>query len=663
MEGRSGHQRVRVEAWGSGTIRVRATMAEAWRPPAEELVLREPCTDGKSATRVTDAGFEVEAGNLTCRVETATGRLSFSRSGADAPLLEEVSGNPQYPFVWPLNRDFTARGGDLWRIEARFVAPAGERFLGLGQHRHGLWDQKGSVVDLFQRNGEINLPLLISDRGYGFLWLQPGVGRVELATNHTRWVAEGAYELDYLVFEGGPAQVLHDYARATGFPSAFPAWAAGFWQSKLRYRNQAEVLGVARKYHERGLPLAVIVVDFMHWEHQGDFDWDHAHWPDPAAMVRDLRAWGVETVVSIWPTAQPRSRNWTTLQDHGLLVGTRRGLEMVHHFTDAGELPDRVDLAYLDMSNGRTAAFLWEQVRSHYVAAGVKGFWLDTCEPEMFFYHHDHLRFSAGPGEAVANRYPFWHQNCFNHGLREAGEAAPLMLCRSAWIGSQRLGAAVWSGDIPSTWEMLAISVRAGLQMALSGIPWWTTDIGGFSGGDPEDPSFRELLLRWFAFGTFCPIMRLHGQREPVDADQLTGSDNEIWSFGSDAETVMTRYLHLRAALVPYILEEMEEVQRSGCPMMRPLVLDYQRERTAWECTDQYLFGRGLLVAPVTERGATSRNVWLPPGEEWTHAWSGERVDGGQIQRVKAPLMEIPVFLRTPWRERLLPLFATPGRT
>jgi alpha-D-xyloside xylohydrolase len=640
---RRGGQQLRVEPWGPGAIRVRASAGPLIRDDLPGCLL--PATACMASVRAQGGTLQLVVDGLVCSLETASGRLRF-HDAAGKLLCEEVPGNTEYPFVWPLARDFTHQGGELFRVEARFSAQPEERFHGLGQHRHGLWNQRGAVIDLFQRNGEVCIPLLISDRGYGLLWHNPGVGRVELATTGTRWVADAAHQLDYLVFAGDPAQVLARYADATGHPSEFPAWAAGFWQCKLRYRSQDELLGVAREHIRRGHPLAVIVADFMHWRYQGDFDWNRAQWPDPAAMCAELKGMGVELMASVWPTANPRSPNWQELRDQGLLVRTERGLEMIHHFSDTLDFPHRVDLAYLDATDPRARAWMWEKLKANYLAHGCRVYWLDTCEPEMYHYHFDNIRFHLGHGQAVASMYPLCHQQGVYEGLRASGEAAPLTLCRSAWAGSQRYGAAVWSGDIPSTWQMFRATVRAGLNVAFSGLPWWTTDIGGFSHGRNDDPAFRELLVRWFQYGAFCPLFRLHGNREPGVPGEICGGPNEVWSWGPEVEAILGTYLKLRERLRPYVMAAMREASRSGLPPMRPLALAFPGQRQAWDCDDQFLLGPDLLVAPVYEPGARTRHVWLPAGANWTEAWTGTVHQGGRDITVEAPLERIPLFLR-----------------
>jgi alpha-D-xyloside xylohydrolase len=241
--------------------------------------------------------------------------------------------------------------------------------------------------------------------------------------------------------------------------------------------------------------------------------------------------------------------------------------------------------------------------------------------------------------------------------MTEAGQPGTVLLCRSAWAGSQKYGAAVWSGDIPATWASLGQQVRAGLNIAMSGIPWWTTDIGGFHGGNASDPAYQELVIRWFQYGVFCPLFRLHGDREPrlPTGFEMTGGPNEVWSFGDVATPIIADTLRLRERLRPYIHEQMTVAHQSGLPPMRPLFVDYPDDAASWGTDDEFLLGPDILVAPVLGAGQMEREVYLPAGQDWTNAWTGETFDGGQTISVDAPIERIPVFTRS---EAVVPLVA-----
>ncbi|MEG0901519.1 MAG: glycoside hydrolase family 31 protein, partial [Clostridia bacterium] len=304
-----------------------------------------------------------------------------------------------------------------------------------------------------------------------------------------------------------------------------------------------------------------------------------------------------------------------------------------------------------DATNPDARDFVWKTVKMNYYDKGIRIFWLDEAEPECKVYDFDLYRYSTGPVLQVGNIYPVLYAKTFYDGMLEAGEKLPLNLLRCAWAGSQRYGALVWSGDIDTTFRTLREQFTTGLSMAMAGIPWWTTDIGGFHGGDQNDPAYRELLIRWFQFGAFCPVFRLHGDRlhgepsaNPAKAD--TGGPNEVWSYGEEAYEILKRYLFLREELKPYITSIMEEAHAHGAPVMRPLFYAFPKDAHAADVEDQYLFGPDLLVAPVMELGLRKRPVYLPMGAEWMEASTGKEYKGGQTVEADAPLSVIPVFVR-----------------
>ncbi|WP_019853936.1 glycoside hydrolase family 31 protein [Actinopolyspora mortivallis] len=647
LEVRVRHEVIRIEPWGRDSLRVRVARHRVTDDVPGALLPPEPVVVD---TETGPDGGRIVNGALAAEVElvpTDTGVvavLTFRRGDTGEELLAEQRAH----FWWPGPRLFLGQDGGYGRWEQRFHAYEDEKLFGLGQHPHGRLDQKGLVLDLVQRNGEVSIPFLVSSRGYGLLWNMPGTGRVELAENGTRWVADSARRIDYWVTAAEtPAGILERYAEATGRPPLLPEWASGFWQSKLRYRDQRELLSVAREYGRRGLPLSVIVVDFFHWTHLGDWRFDPDEWPDPEGMIRELADMGVRLLVSVWPSVSPLSENFPTMRDNGMLVDTERGVPVHAPWHDKGfgtELP----VAFHDPTNPEAREFVWERVKHNYYDKGVRAFWLDACEPELRPGHPHNLSFHTGPGAEVVNMYPLEQARAFHEGSRAAGDEQVVLLCRSAWAGSQRYGAALWSGDIPATWESLRAQVRAGLNTALSGIPWWTTDIGGFHGGDPDSAEYRELLVRWFQYGAFCPLFRLHGVREPRPpfGPDMTGGPNEVWSYGEQTLELITETLWLRERLRSYLGELMRVAHETGLPPMRPLFVDFPHDERAWRTADCFMFGPDLLVAPVLYPGRRVREVHLPEGAVWTEAWTGTEHTGGTVARVDAPLERIPVFLR-----------------
>ena len=487
----------------------------------------------------------------------------------------------------------------------------------------------------------------MSSRGYGFLWHNPAVGRVSFGKNYTVWQAESAKQMDYLMIAGDtPAEISLAYARATGFVPMMPDNLTGLWQCKLRYWNQEQVLEVAREYKRRGLPMDVMVVDFFHWPKMGDYRFDPEFFPDPKAMCDELREMGVTCMVSVWPQVSLESENYHEMRHQNLLVRSEYGEQVGMRFGG--------DSMFFDATNPRARQYVWDKCRQNYWDKGVRMFWLDEAEPEYGTYDYSNYRYSVGPVVQAGNVYPQAFSRGFYEGMKAEGMENPVNLVRCAWAGSQRYGALVWSGDISSTWEFLRMQVCAGLNMGIAGIPWWTTDIGGFHGGVTADEDFHELLIRWFQWGAYCPVMRLHGDRQPftkiIARDgtprEHTGADNELWSFGEEAYEILKKYLFVRESLRPYTHEVMAEAHEAGKPVMRPMFYEFPEDETCYTLKDQYLYGSRYLVAPVMTPGARERRLYLPRGT-WRNVDTGETLESaGAYFTVPAPLSVMPVMER-----------------
>ncbi len=640
----NGYETIHIQSWGENSLRIRATCNPQFVENEWALLLPQPA---QAIIEIQEQSASLQNGKITAHI-SAAGQIHFTHTQSGKLL----AGEPQAPLnhLHPGRRYKLLEGG-LYRIEARFLPHPGERFYGLGQHQHGHLDQKGCVIELSQRNTEISIPFMLSSRGYGFLWNNPAVGRVELAANGTLWLAEASRQIDYWITAGDkPAEIMEAYARATGYPPPFPDWAAGFWQSKLRYATQQELLNIAREYRQRGLPLSVIVIDGGHWSKMGEWRFDPAYWPDPAGMARDLESLGIKVMVSVWPMIGFMSSNFEEMKKRGYLVQTRRGVPL--HTILGEDFPSGPDYLYLyDATHPEARRFLWQQIDRGYYQHGIRIFWLDACEPEFYPTDHDNIRYHLGDGLEVSNLYPLLHQQALYEGMQSQGETEIITLSRSAWAGSQRFGAAVWSGDIPCTFDALQKQVRAGLNIAMSGIPWWTTDIGGFLGGDPDDDEYRELLIRWFQYGAFCPLFRLHGFRLNKtgwgsNPAEWSGGPNEVWSFGEQAYQTIRELLFLRQRLQPYIMEQMHIAHMRGIPPMRPLFFDFPADPATITIDDQFMFGPDLLVAPILEQGCQKRLIYLPAGEQWTDAWTNKTTKGGHWAEVPVSLDSIPLFLR-----------------
>lgn len=648
LDVRHAHEVLRVQAWGEDSVRIRSAQ---FRLPATSAgaLADEPPGGSSPDIKVGHTSALFVHGDITVAVVLDPAEaypeplLTFFRTSTREELLAER----RVHFWLPAARVFTGNRLGTYEIQQNFAAYDDERLYGMGQRTHGRLDLKGLTLDLVQRNGEVSIPFVLSSRGYGLLWNSPAAGQVSFATNITRWQAGQAREIDYWITAAPhPAGILARYADVTGHAPELPEWASGFWQSKLRYRTQEELLGVAREHRRRGLPMSVIVADYFHWSAMGDYRFDPAEWPDPAGMTRELTELGIELMVSVWPTVSPLSENYANFRDRGLLAGAAQGLEFHQTIQDKG-MAAPAPVAFYDPTNPATRNYVWELVRKNYLAHGIRVFWLDACEPELNPPHPGNLVLHAGPGGEVAGIYPRDNARLFAEGMEREGQPPTVLLCRSAWAGAQRYGVAVWSGDIPATWDSLARQIRAGLSFALSGIPWWTTDIGGFHGGDSSDPAYQELMVRWFQFGVFCPLFRLHGDREPrtVTGHAQTGGPNEVWSYGADAYRIISGLLRMREQLRPYLHDQMRLASRTGLPPVRPLFVDYPDDSACWDVDDQMLFGPDVLAAPVYAPSQSEREVYLPAGRSWTDPATGRTFPGGTTVSAVTPLERIPVFV------------------
>lgn len=545
-------------------------------------------------------------------------------------------------------REFKPIQGGDYHLTMRFESVhKDEKIYGMGQYQQPYLDLKGLDLELAHRNSQASVPFALSSLGYGFLWNNPGVGRVVFGKNIMSFEAYSTKALDYWVTAGDtPAEIEEAYAAVTGTVPMMPEYGLGFWQCKLRYQTQEELLEVAREYKRRNLPIDVIVIDFFHWPKQGEWKFDPVYWPDPAAMVRELKEMGIELMVSIWPTVDKGCENYEEMLEKGYLIRTERGVRVGLDFQGA--------TIHYDATNPEARDYVWNKAKKNYYDLGIKVFWLDEAEPEYTAYDFDNYRYHRGTNLQIGNTYPVDYARTFYEGMEREGQTNIINLLRCAWAGSQKYGALVWSGDIASSFESMRNQLAAGLNMGLAGIPWWTTDIGGFHGGNPDDPVFRELFARWFAWGTFCPVMRLHGDREPRQpqvgttggASCCSGAANEVWSYGEEVYDICQKFMEYRERMRPYTRKLMEEAHEKGTPVMRTLFYMYPEDCACWDVEDEYMYGPDVLVAPVLYAGQTKRNVYLPKGDDWVESATGREYRGGQCVEADAPLDVIPVFVR-----------------
>lgn len=666
-----GKTQVWIEPWGPNSLRVRmsgepkmdendwALSEKLDMIPAdisfETIDVTDPWYRGEEYAKYHQTGKQAKLvnGKITAKV-SHEGWISFYNQKGEL-LTEEYwrNRNRINRYCVPLRVEARElkpiQGSTDYELTARFEAFDGEKIFGMGQYQEKNLDKKGACLELAHRNSQASVPFMISNRGYGFLWNNPAIGTATFGTNKTEWHAKSTKKLDYFITAGDtPAEIEAQYSLAAGRTPMMPEYGLGYWQCKLRYRNQDEILAVAREHKKRGLPMDAIVIDFFHWTMQGDFKFEPRDWPDPEKMVQELKELGIETVVSVWPTIDERSENFGKMNDMGYLVNADRGNS--NHMTWMG------NTIFYDATHPGAQQFVWERCKENYYKKGIRCFWLDEAEPEYGPYDFDNYRYYAGPALQCTNTYPVGYAKGFYEGLKAEGEKEIMSLVRCAWVGSQKYAVLTWSGDIYSSFRSMREQLQAGLNMGIAGIPWWTSDIGGFLGGDISDPAFQELLVRWFEWGAFCPVFRMHGERSPWyereqefinGVRQLTsGQDNEVWSFGDENYQILSKYLFVRERLRPYIRECMKAASESGAPVMRPLFFDFPEDKICWEIEDSYMFGPDLLVSPVMSAGASEREIYLPAGCTWTDAYTKKTYDGGQKITVPAPIDIIPVMIR-----------------
>jgi len=543
-------------------------------------------------------------------------------------------------------------------VAAMFDSPSDEHYYGLGQQQKGWMDLREHEIRCWHDYGAIGgedvcVPFMVSSRGYGLVWDNPSKTTVVLGINQRNtWSSEVGDRVSYFVITGDTSDEIYEgYRQLTGVTHMLPKPAYGYIQSKAIYPTQEQILDVAKKYREKKLPLDVVVVDFLNMTKQGELDLDPHRWPDPAGMNRELHGMGVNTLLSVWPHFSRDTQFYNMLQKNGWLIHKPDGTP------DPGWTKEVIG-PNLDTTNPEAGKWWWEKIRDRYLKPyGFDYLWLDETEPDI---DPAGDMFAVGPGIRFYNVYPLFHTASVYEGFRrDFGDSRRVMiLARAAYLGAQRNGTVFWSSDIVATWDMLKRSIPAGLNFAASGLPYWDTDIGGFfspaipadyhaehkpllDGSDARDTianyeDYPELFVRWYEWAAFQPVMRAHGERV----------HNEVWSYGKQAEPILSKYLKLRYQLLPYTYSAAYRSYQTGAPYMRALFMDFPADPKVADIADEYMYGPAFLVAPVTEQGATQRPVYLPAGSDWYNYWTNERMQGGQTIVANAPIDTLPLFVR-----------------
>ncbi len=442
----------------------------------------------------------------------------------------------------------------------------------------------------------------------------------KLSEPATTFRSPNAKLLDYVVFYGPSADaVIASYRALSGPAPLLPQWAYGFWQCRERYTSGTHLVETVKEFRKRNLPMDVIVQDWQYW---GKYGWgvpkfDETNYPNPAGFIKELHDLNAHFNVSVWENLDQKSEVAKPYMENNLFIPNS---------------------PWVDVFNPLGRETHWKALNDNLFSVGVDSWWMDATEPE-----NDALKGKKtymGPGEFYRLTYPLLVSQAVYEGQRKTtNDKRVCILTRSAFLGQQRYGVINWSGDIGGTWDTYRNQIVAGLNFTLTGLPYWTTDIGGFfrpGRSQYTDEKFHDLLTRWYQWGALSPIFRMHGYQ----------TETEPWKYGDKVEGNMRKMLNLRYRLLPYIYSEAWQVTAKGSTMMRPMVMDFNGDTAALNRQYQYLFGKSILVAPITEPGVSTWNVYLPKTAGWYDFWTGKRFNGGQSVNTAAPLDKIPLFVK-----------------
>jgi alpha-D-xyloside xylohydrolase len=569
----------------------------------------------------TDTAVTITTSTLNIVVAKANSKVSYyDKSGNLIVSESSKSVEPITYSQYALNTNICA---------ATFNSPIDEALYGLGQHQQGVMNFKGQIQSLDQQNGEIALPFLVTNKGYGILWDNYSKsefnGKLSSNTMYS-FTSESGDMVDYY-FMYGPTMdgVISAYRTASGKAPLFPKWAYGLFQSKDKYSTADELLKMGNAYRNAKIPLDVIVQDWDYWTPDvwGSNTVNSTRYPDPKATVDSLHNMNLHSMISIWPVFHKNSANYQEYNSIGALY------------------PSAGDHHFYDPHNADAREIYWNQVNTQLFSKyGWDSWWADNNEPQGWPDAFDRKNFTTALGSGVTyyNSYPIAHVSGFYKGWRrDIPNKRVFILSRSSFPGQQRYGAASWSGDIHSNWTDFQNQLSGGLNFSLSGIPYWTTDIGGYWITDWSTADNNELMVRWFQYGTFCPLYRIHGKGDKSMVSTQNLTNNTIQS--------MVKFDKLRYRLMPYIYSLGWKVTNENYTIMRHLIMEYQDDVKVKNIEDQFFFGPYMMINPIASLGQRNRDIYLPAGD-WYDFWTGEKIEGNKTINVDVPLDNMPIYIK-----------------
>lgn len=620
---------VELECFSSSIIRVKKYPL-GQMPEKQSLSVTMQPEKVKYKIQEVDNQVILTTSELTVSLDIVQNQVCFVTKDGKVLLAEKPSSTG---FI-----SFNDAGNSTYQIRQTFLLDNDEAIYGLGQHQQGKMNQRNQTLFLQQANTEICIPLVHSIKGYALFWDNYSPTTFTDNAQGMTFDSEVGDLCDYyFVYGGGADKVVAGLRELTGQAPMFPLWTFGFWQSRERYVSQDELVSVVAKYRDLKVPLDGIIQDWRYWgeDHK---DWNavefrNPKFPDPKKMMEEVHHLNAHAIISVWPSFGPATGIYADLKALNKL--------MVHE-----TFPQDNGVKVYDTYDPVARDIYWKYMNKNMFSIGMDGWWLDATEPEHSPAKEGDLDFQTylGSFRKVRNAFPLVSVGgVYDHQRQEASDKRVFILTRSAFAGQQRYAAQAWSGDVVSDWDVLRNQIPAALNISLTGIPYWNSDIGGFFSGRkfPEgvkDPAFHELYVRWMQFAAFTGMMRSHGTNTPREIFMF--GECGYWAF--DAQEKM---INLRYRLLPYVYSTSWEVTSNGESLMRALFSDFPKDKKVIDIGDEYMFGKSILVAPVTS-GVRRRSLYLPEGTQWIDFWTGEMQKGGQEISREAPIDIIPLYVK-----------------
>lgn len=644
-------------------------------------VIALPKDPGIKVTTADNESVIMKSKNLTVTLNIRTGVVSYAKSDGSLLLKEQENNKAFTPF--------DDAGRSTYTVYQGFTVSPEEGLYGLGQLQNGQMMQRNMSKVLVQGNVEDISPIFQSTKGYGVFWDNYSATTYTDNAQETSFSSEVGECIDYYFMYGGSADgVIAEVRTLTGEVPMMPLWSYGFMQSKERYKSQDETVGVVKKYRELGIPLDCIIQDWQYWGNNylwNAMDFQNPAFSRPKEMIDEVHAMNAHMMISIWSSFGPATKPYRALDKEGLLFNIETWPQSgVEGWPPNMDYPSGVRV--YDAYSSKARDIYWNYLNKGIFQLGMDGWWMDSTEPDHFNHKKEDFDHQTAMGSfrSVRNAYPLMTVGgVYDHQRAETGDKRAIILTRSGFLGQQRYASNVWSGDVQSSWDSFRKQVTAGLNYSLTGMPHWNSDLGGFFAGSyntswadnsaVKNPMYQELYVRWVQFGTFCPMMRSHGADVP----------REFYWYGKKGEPVydaLVNAVKLRYALLPYIYSTSWDVSHNQSTFMRALFMDFLGDKKAWNVTDEYMFGKAFLVAPVVHAQYTpelvqkelkenegwgsdnkteidkavaadftqtkSMDVYLPAGTRWFNYWTNEMQEGGKNITVETTLGRIPLFVR-----------------